>query len=49
MSNYEVQVYKEGPGYTNTYLVNKKGNTAALYINAYTPEGAVERYKKFMK
>jgi hypothetical protein len=49
MDNYEVQLYKEGQGYTNTYLVNKKDCTVGLYINAYTPEGAVERYKKFMK
>jgi hypothetical protein len=49
MNNYEVQVYKENPGCTNTYLVNKKDCTVGLYINAYTPEGAIERYKAFMK
>jgi|LakMenE01Jun11ns_1017448.scaffolds.fasta_scaffold3778897_1 hypothetical protein len=48
-TQYQVQVYMQGPGYTNTYLVNKKDCTAGLYINAYTPEGAIERYRKFMK
>ena len=49
MNNYEVQLYEEGPGLSDTYLVNKKDCTVGLYINAYTPEEAVERYKKFMK
>jgi hypothetical protein len=51
MSNqYEVNVYKQGSG-TNTtiYIVNKKGSTAGIYINAYTPEEAIEGYKNFMK
>ena len=47
-TQYEVQLYKEGPGYTNTYLVNKKDCTVGLYINATTPEMAIEKYKNFM-
>ena len=51
MSNqYEVNVFKQGSG-TNTtmYIVNKKGSTAGLYINAYTPEEAIKQYKNFIK
>ncbi len=47
-TQYEVQLYKEGQGYTNTYLVNKKDCTVGLYINATTPEMAIEKYKNFM-
>ena len=49
-NEYEVNVYEQGEG-TNltTYIVNKKGNTAGLYLNAYTAEAAIKRYKKFMK
>ena len=47
---FEVNVYDQGEGVTpTTYLVNKKDCTVGLYINAYTPEGAIERYKAFMK
>lgn len=47
MNNYEVNVYLEGN--PPTYCVNKKGNTAAIYVTAYTEEEAIEKYKKFMK
>jgi hypothetical protein len=49
-NQYEVNVYKQGSG-TNTtiYIVNKKGSTAGIYINAYTAEEAIEGYKNFMK
>jgi hypothetical protein len=50
MNNYEAVVYKQGEGSTpTTYIVNKKGNTVCIYINAYTVEEAIEGYKEFMK
>ncbi len=50
MSNYETKVYRQGTGTTlTTYIVNKKGNTVCIYVNAYTAEQAIKRYIAFMK
>ena len=50
MNNYEAIVYKQGEGSgSTTYIVNKKGSTVGIYINAYTAEEAIKSYKEFMK
>ncbi len=47
-AQFVVQVYKEDEGFINTYLVSEKNSTVGLYINATTPEIAIEKYKNFM-
>lgn len=48
--NYNVEVYRKGEGVeSTTYMVSKEGNGFQMYINAWTEEGAIARYEKFMK
>jgi hypothetical protein len=47
--NYNVRIYQKGEGVqSTTYVVSKEGNSFEIYINAYTEEGAIARYEKFM-